>query len=253
MDQTFQQHNVEWTNEKVGRFWDYCVSAKALANLSFSRLNGGALVKLAQPFLTRDGKNLDYGCGGGYLMESLLKKGFHCQGMDLSPESNRVAAERLSSYKRFEGILPLSDASNNLIPDNTYDFVFSIEVVEHLLPETRAAILRNLHRIVKVGGYLLISTPNNEDLSKQSVLCPDCGAIFHDTQHVFRYTEEGLGDLMAAIGFDKVLSLETCLPKYRNLYRRFRIAYSSLEARLRGKRAERPHLVYIGRKHASAG
>ncbi|MFZ1941266.1 MAG: class I SAM-dependent methyltransferase [Terracidiphilus sp.] len=252
MGQAFQQHLIEWTDEKVSRFWDYCVATKARANQSFSKLNGKELVKLARPYLTRKGRHLDYGCGGGYLMECLLKQGFPCEGADLSTNSIRTAAERLSRYAAFGGTLPLNGLPNQHIGDNTYDFVFFIEVIEHLLPQERAATLRELYRIVKDGGYLMVSTPNNEDLSRQTVLCPECGAIFHDTQHVFRYTEQGLEDLMREIGFSKVLSLQTFLPKYRNLYRRIRFILSSLNGRLQNRPFVPPHLIFIGRKRSGA-
>jgi len=56
--------------------------------------------------------------------------------------------------------------------------VLLIEVVEHLKSDILDATLREIHRIMRPGGVLLITTPNNEDLSRSMKFCPDCGAIF---------------------------------------------------------------------------
>jgi SAM-dependent methyltransferase len=241
-----------WTEQKVRRFWDYCVTNKVLSQISFARLNGNAIVKLALPYLSKKGKHLDYGCGGGYLMECLFRKGIRCQGIDMSPVSNTTTLERLSGYDLFDGIINYDGLPNKQISDNTYDAVFFVEVIEHLLTEKREAVLQELNRIVKEQGYILVSTPNNEDLTRQTVMCPDCGAIFHDTQHTTQYTQESLQELMSTMGFDAVLCKPTNLTKYRNLYLRIRYLLSAISARLRSAPAPLPHLIYLGRKRSNA-
>jgi len=68
---------------------------------------------------------------------------------DLNPENfryNGCPCQRIDA----NGRLPFADAS--------FDFVCSIEVVEHL--EDQFAFVRELFRVVKPGGRVIITTPN---------------------------------------------------------------------------------------------
>jgi 2-polyprenyl-3-methyl-5-hydroxy-6-metoxy-1,4-benzoquinol methylase len=93
---------------------------------------------------------LDAPCGGeAALTRALLDSGFDAQGADL----DREAAERLG--KAFTEV--------NLDqpfpwPDDTFDAVFSTEGIEHL--ENHFSFLREVCRILKPGGLLILTTPN---------------------------------------------------------------------------------------------
>jgi len=82
-----------------------------------------------------------------------------------------------------------------------FDVVLLIEVVEHLRSDILDATLREIHRVMRPGGVLLITTPNNEDLSRSMKFCPDCGAIFHEWQHVRAWDVVGLAKELKAYGF----------------------------------------------------
>lgn len=56
-----------------------------------------------------------------------------------------------------------SDLNNNWsVEPNSADFVFSLEVIEHI--ENPRHFFRELNRIIRPGGYGFVSTPNNENL-----------------------------------------------------------------------------------------
>lgn len=67
---------------------------------------------------------------------------------------------------------------NHFIPDSTYDCIVCLEVVEHTLNPFDA--VKELRRILKDGGYLLISAPLNWRIHGPS---PDCWRI---TEHGWR-------------------------------------------------------------------
>ena len=93
---------------------------------------------------------LDAPCGGtAALTLALQKSGFSAGGADVALE----AAVRLgSSFVEANLDAPLPWRNG------TFDAVFSTEGIEHL--ENQFAFLRELHRVLKPGGTLLLTTPN---------------------------------------------------------------------------------------------
>lgn len=93
---------------------------------------------------------LDAPCGGeAALTLALIASGFDAHGADL----DRQAAERLG--KAFTEV----DLDQSLPwPDGTFDAVFSTEGIEHL--ENHFSFLREVCRILKPGGFLVLTTPN---------------------------------------------------------------------------------------------
>jgi len=86
----------------------------------------------------------------------------------------------------------VSDLRNMAVADATYDVVICSQVLEHL-PEPEQ-VLHELHRVLKPGGRLWLSTP----------LFFEEHEVPHD---YFRYTRYGLQYLLEKSGFD-ILRLE---------------------------------------------
>lgn len=83
------------------------------------------------------------------------------------------------------------EASADAIPvaDGTFDAALSTQVLEHV-PDP-AAVVRELHRIVRPGGQVYITVPLVWEL--------------HELPHdYFRYTPAGLGHLLQSAGFEVV-------------------------------------------------
>lgn len=103
-------------------------------------------------------KVLDVGAGVGFL-SILLKKKFRCdvEAVDLEG-SVSFWAERFEKY----GILiKPCDIGRDSLPflDNTFDIVVFSEVIEHLTASPKRA-LEEIKRVLKRGGYLVLTTPN---------------------------------------------------------------------------------------------
>ena len=101
---------------------------------------------------------LELGCGsGGYALHLAEKVGCRLIGLDINASgvrnANQLALARgLSSQVRFEQC----DVSNNLpFDDNTFDAVFSNDVLCHL--PGRPEVLVEMFRILKPGGRMLFS------------------------------------------------------------------------------------------------
>ncbi|HEC35427.1 MAG TPA: class I SAM-dependent methyltransferase [Anaerolineae bacterium] len=98
---------------------------------------------------------LDYGCGWGIFSE-IVHKERECRvdGIDLSPHSIEIARDFVGER---DG-LSFSTKGIQEIGSEVYDVVISTEVVEHT--HNPGMYLKECNRVLKVGGYLVISLPN---------------------------------------------------------------------------------------------
>ncbi len=112
---------------------------------------------------------LDVGCGLGTMVQALLGKKYEAYGVDLSALGKYWRVQSLPKEHFFVvGPSPMK------LPfyDNSLGFVYSIGVAEHVgTSDGHAAIrpdyhnirrewLREIYRVVRLGGFLLIGGPN---------------------------------------------------------------------------------------------
>ena len=237
MSVDYTPHEVEWTPEKVGRLWDYYASSPAYRSFFFSAHSGRAIAERAERDLGLKGKRvLDFGCGRGDLLEHLLALDVPAQGLEFAPEAAQVVADRLGADPRFQGVVVAEELPSPLA-DGSFDVVFLLEVVEHLLTEQIEPTIREVARILSSGGHVVVTAPNAEELGTEQVHCPDCGATFHRWQHQRSLTPESVAVLFAPHGF------ETTTAEALDWTRR------PLRTRVLHPRGfGRPHLLYVGVK-----
>jgi len=96
----------------------------------------------------KHGALLDLGCAEGALLELLGAGGI---GLDMNPQRLRLAHE-----KGFW--VSVGDGNRMPFPDNCFDTVICMEVLEHVPDMT--AIMREVHRVLRPGGYWVISVPS---------------------------------------------------------------------------------------------
>jgi SAM-dependent methyltransferase len=99
------------------------------------------------------GTMLDIGCANGDWCRYWADRGWTCSGIDINPGSIEEASQagvdaRLCDLS--DGGLPFDDAS--------FDLVFAGEIIEHLVDTD--GFVSEVHRCLKPGGHLLLTTPN---------------------------------------------------------------------------------------------
>lgn len=96
-------------------------------------------------------KVLDFGCGSGIFVDELAKQGYDAHGLDISDEAIKFGA--------LQGIKNLGTISGHKIdfPDNTFDAVCTLDVLEHLEDESWA--LSEMKRVLKPNGVIVIMVP----------------------------------------------------------------------------------------------
>ncbi len=95
---------------------------------------------------------LDGGCGVGGLTVALQGRGARVVALDIGEQLAREAHRRLGCAAAVGSLLHLPFAAE------TFDVVLSSEVIEHT-PDPEAAA-RELYRVLKPGGHMVLSTPN---------------------------------------------------------------------------------------------
>ena len=104
------------------------------------------------------GKVVDFGCGNGRNLLYLADEyGMSGSGFDISTEAIKLA--RLAGANR-----PLKYEVRNLagnfptLPDNSHTIALDMMTSHFLTESERLGLLKEIHRILKPGGYLLMKT-----------------------------------------------------------------------------------------------
>jgi SAM-dependent methyltransferase len=92
---------------------------------------------------------LDAPCGGGMLASVLQQKDFNVLGLDIERNAEKLLGNAFQ-WADINLRLPLADHS--------FDLVVSVEGIEHL--ENPHSFLREANRVLKDGGWLILTTPN---------------------------------------------------------------------------------------------
>jgi glycosyltransferase involved in cell wall biosynthesis/ubiquinone/menaquinone biosynthesis C-methylase UbiE len=119
-------------------------------------------------------KVLDLGCGIGDLDYRLAKLGVAVYGVDYSAEGIVLAEARKKEFG--SSVIKLvhfqqMDAMHLDFSDNFFDRIVCLDVFEHIYPEPLEQVIREMSRVTKSGGRIVIETaPNSYFLSPVSFL-----------------------------------------------------------------------------------
>lgn len=116
---------------------DPAFGASALGEIAFARERLGAAI-------SNGAKVLDFGCGEGRSLAALLTAGYDAWGADIFIPSgvSQEIRSRMALIPPATSLLPF--------PSDTFDFVFSDQVFEHV--EEPEAVLKELTRVLKPGA-----------------------------------------------------------------------------------------------------
>lgn len=132
---------------------------------------------------------LDVGCAMGFYVERFAALGWEAHGIDVSPYA--IEQGRLRGVDR----LAVAEADGLPYPDERFDFVTAIDVVEHLDEETAEGMAAELRRVLRPGGIAFVATPNFRSNQYWNVYTP--GFEDADTTHVNYQSIESLRALFA--------------------------------------------------------
>jgi ubiquinone/menaquinone biosynthesis C-methylase UbiE len=101
---------------------------------------------------------LDIGCGNARDITRIAERGGEVVGVDNSPGMVEAARQELERMGLSGITLQVGDATSLDFADASFDKVLCSEVIEHI-PDAAQA-LREMRRVLRPGGSLVLSTPN---------------------------------------------------------------------------------------------
>ena len=148
----------------------------------------------------RQARLLEIGCGSGALLQDLSADNV-VVGMDIADVALRVCRER--------GLDCVSKGDVTALPyaDAAFDIVIAIDVLEHI--DDDAAAVREIHRVCKPGGRLIVTVPAFQMLwSRRDV----------DHHHKRRYRVKEISRRLREGGFNVVKATYVNLPVFFPLF-----------------------------------
>ncbi|KPF90226.1 hypothetical protein IP81_15700 [Novosphingobium sp. AAP83] len=142
------------------------------------------------------GMTLDVGCFDGFFVRHLCDRLFDAYGVDFNRTALKWGIDRFGLNGRISN-RPVADL---LAEDRRFDVVTLFEVIEHL--DDFDPVLRDCVALLKPGGYLVISAPNNEMSWRPPLDFPP--------HHLSRFSPVALRNMALRLGLDPVVSKEQC-------------------------------------------
>lgn len=148
-----------------------------------------SLLAYAEAAKLVSGKVLEIGTGSGYGIEMMASKA--AQFVTIDKFENENIAGLVKKHGNIE-FLKMSIPPLTGIADNTFDYVITFQVIEHI--KNDALFVEEIHRVLKPGGKLIVTTPNKKM------------SLTRNPWHVREYTVDELKNLLLK-NFDSVKAL----------------------------------------------
>jgi len=132
---------------------------------------------------------LDLGCGPGFVV-SAINDNWNKYGLDVSQKATEVA-------RRYISHVHTGSLESSIYPEEFFDLVLCHHVIEHV--EDPVYLIKNIHRILKTHGYLIIATPNFD-----SGVARRFGKnyrLLYDETHISLFSDWNLKELLEDYGF----------------------------------------------------
>lgn len=141
---------------------------------------------------------LDIGSGRGWFSLYAASQGARVTALDLSERN-------LQQIKALDGRIEtmLDDAAEPTKPQDKYDLIVALEVLEHLVDPAKA--IANWKKLLKPGGRLLITVPYKEVIRYS--LCIHCNQKTPFNAHLHSFDRPAMQSLLSGAGM-KVISMK---------------------------------------------
>jgi len=115
------------------------------------------LVEYVTKTANKKEKLLDIGCGDGTTVRALRLKGYKCKGLDITQAGVQSAADDNVVNKPVSKWFIESPIWKTGLEDNSVDYTFSTDVLEHLPPEMVDQAIQEIIRITKTKTFHCIA------------------------------------------------------------------------------------------------
>jgi SAM-dependent methyltransferase len=144
------------------------------------------------------GPILDLGAGCGYIVEACHRWGLSCVGLEGSENAVEIAHRRCPEIDIRQFLL--SDPFP--FEDNFFATVILNQVIEHLESSVADSCIREIYRVLRLGGALIIFSPSRFNKYEKR----------DDPTHINMYSPKELRDLLNSKGFTDIIQDDSPLP-----------------------------------------
>jgi len=135
---------------------------------------------------------LDIGSGRGEMAVRCAEEGCRVWGIDYSADALALSRDLVlrKGRNKHEGrvAFQMMNSKSLAFPDGFFDRVFLIDVVEHQYPDELEATLKEVRRVAKAGGRVVVHTAPNAWLIKPIYLL--AGLLFQWKRHPYHVNEQ---------------------------------------------------------------
>lgn len=171
--------------------------------------DGELRLSMAANITDRGERLLDVGCGDGGFISRVKDKFDKVYGLDISPVSVELCRKmgvEATQINLNQQAIPY--------PDDFFDTVASLEVIEHVFDPL--FFLKEIYRVLKPGGVLIISTPNIRKIQRIfSIIMghfprTSYDPVGFDGGHLHYFTSKDLSQLILECGFKPIIVRGIC-------------------------------------------
>lgn len=158
-----------------------------------------SILELINIFLPSKGKLLEVGCAVGFFLEIAQTSGWEVQGVELATWAGQYAREKTKVN------VTTGKLEDIKFPDSYFDAVVMIELIEHT--QNPAIFLKEVYRILKPGGIILITTPNSKSIHAK-IWQKKFQETFLIPEHLFLFSIPTIQCILKLTNF-KIIHLQT--------------------------------------------
>jgi 2-polyprenyl-3-methyl-5-hydroxy-6-metoxy-1,4-benzoquinol methylase len=177
-------YNAITNGNKIQQFWQ---NQKFQSVLNETQLNGKDTL-------------IDIGCGPGVLLSHFFSKGLVPIGIDISKNQVQFTNNLLKNNQNIVGACQALP-----IKKNSLDYVFLVEVIEHLYSEDAEITLNSIFNILNEKGALIMTTPNYHSFWPIiEFFWTKLNPIKYDEQHINKQNIKKIRKSLLNVGFKNI-------------------------------------------------
>ena len=149
------------------------------------------------------GRVLEVGCGNGKTAVALAKRGYRVTGMDFSQKAIDICRELI-----LDADFVCASVLNIPFENGSFDGISAFHVLEHLTDDELSKAAKELYRVMKTGGYLLVKSFAEGDMRAGKGIANDDNVIRGNGILYHYFTEQELLDKLSVFQCVSIRTVE---------------------------------------------